>query len=222
MLIFALCIIAVVLISVILVVVLHLNNNHSKNNDSDDRPTLSERVEEDDDHNKDANTDEKDRNDMAEPEVDETPGNIQPNLPTQTPVEFPVETPVEPPAETPVEIPSDAPSDLPPNLWDEELEEITDPVETLPAEAFYIIPDSDSRYLTEADLAHLTDAELRLARNEIYARHGRMFSSADLQEYFDQQPWYCGTIAPNDFDQSILNAYESKNAAFILEYENGR
>ncbi len=32
--------------------------------------------------------------------------------------------------------------------------------------------------------------ELRLMRNEIYARHGYTFSSADLQKYFGSKPWY--------------------------------
>lgn len=88
--------------------------------------------------------------------------------------------------------------------------------------SYYVIPDSDSRYLTVADLVGLTADELRIARNEIYARHGRLFSDASLQAYFDRQPWYNGTIAPGDFAQSMLNDYEVKNAALILDYENGR
>ena len=32
--------------------------------------------------------------------------------------------------------------------------------------------------------------ELRLLRNEIFARHGARFRTAWLQEYFDGQPWY--------------------------------
>ncbi len=34
---------------------------------------------------------------------------------------------------------------------------------------------SDSRYITEKEVENLSEAERRLAKNEIYARHGRMF-----------------------------------------------
>ena len=39
----------------------------------------------------------------------------------------------------------------------------------------YIIPYSNTRYLTDADLDSLSEWDLKLARNEIYARHGRRF-----------------------------------------------
>ncbi len=86
----------------------------------------------------------------------------------------------------------------------------------------YILPDSDSRYLTEADLDGLTGEQLRLARNEIYARHGRIFDSPDLKEYFERQPWYVGTTPSNEFSESVLNAWERANLALILQAEEGR
>lgn len=46
-------------------------------------------------------------------------------------------------------------------------------------------------YLTEdADHNKKTVEELRQLRNEIFARHGRAFSSKDLKEHFEAQPWY--------------------------------
>lgn len=84
----------------------------------------------------------------------------------------------------------------------------------------YILPDSSSRYLEESDLEGLSKDMLSKARNEIYARHGRLFSNPDLQSYFNSKSWYSGTINPNDFDQSCLNEYEKYNANFILQYEN--
>ncbi len=59
-----------------------------------------------------------------------------------------------------------------------------------PAVDGMIIPDSSERLLAPAELEPLTRAQLRLARNEIYARHGRIFDSADLQDYFARQAWY--------------------------------
>ncbi len=44
--------------------------------------------------------------------------------------------------------------------------------------------------LTEEMLAGLSLHELRLMRNEFYARKGRTFSAMWLQQYFDFQPWY--------------------------------
>lgn len=83
----------------------------------------------------------------------------------------------------------------------------------------YLLPDSDSRYLTENDLDALNPDELRYARNEIYARRGRKFSDPELQAYFDEKNWYNGTIDPKNFDEKNLNEYESYNRDFIVKYE---
>jgi hypothetical protein len=40
------------------------------------------------------------------------------------------------------------------------------------------------------DLYSKLPEELRLLRNEIYARHGYVFKSQDLNEYFEKQSWY--------------------------------
>lgn len=86
----------------------------------------------------------------------------------------------------------------------------------------YILPDSDKRYLTRSDLVSLTDEELRIARNEIYARHGRKFNDSSLQNYFNSCSWYVGTVEPDDFNTSWFNDYEMKNKDFILSYEEER
>lgn len=83
----------------------------------------------------------------------------------------------------------------------------------------YILPDSDSRYLTEDDLTGLNAEQCRLARNEIYARHGRRFVDAGLQRYFDSCSWYSGTVDPADFSDSVFNEYERANSRLIVEYE---
>lgn len=84
----------------------------------------------------------------------------------------------------------------------------------------YIIPDSSSRELTDSDLSGLSKSQLRIARNEIYARHHRKFDSAELQNYFDKQSWYSGTIAPSDFDEnSELSQIEKNNIKMIKKYE---
>ena len=83
----------------------------------------------------------------------------------------------------------------------------------------YVLPESDSVYLTMSDLEGLTKEECRIARNELYARHGRRFDDEGLQGYFDSCGWYEGTIAPADFDDSVLNEYEMANRDLIVRYE---
>lgn len=83
----------------------------------------------------------------------------------------------------------------------------------------YICPESNSRYLTEADLAGLSDWELLLARNEIYARHGRKFDDPDIRAYFESKSWYNGTVSPDSFNVSVFNDYELKNIEFIQAHE---
>ena len=103
-----------------------------------------------------------------------------------------------------------------------EPEPTEEPAEEPEEEAEYILPESDSRYLTEADIAPLTEAELHIARNEIYARHGRMFASPDLDEYFRSKSWYTPKYSPEEFDAfgaSVLNRYEAANIDLIIEAE---
>lgn len=76
--------------------------------------------------------------------------------------------------------------------------------------AGFIFPDSDRRLLTPADLRRLSRDELRIARNEIFARRGRYFDSADLKAYFARFSWY----APNSWNPK-LNAIEEANVALI-------
>ncbi len=83
----------------------------------------------------------------------------------------------------------------------------------------YIIPDSDSRYLDKSELAGLSKEQLRLARNEIYARHGRKFDDQGLQDYFNSKSWYIPSVDASSFTESMLNDYEVKNAYLISDYE---
>lgn len=145
----------------------------------------------------------------AEPPVAEPPAEEEPveEQPEEEPEE---EAPVtEEPEEEPAAEPEEAPEQKP---------EQPDR-EPMPGADQMFFPDSDSRLLTEADIAGMTSAELRLARNEIYARHGRRFSSQDLQTWFDSCSWYEGTISPAEFDESVLNSIEMQNAAFLKAAE---
>lgn len=88
-------------------------------------------------------------------------------------------------------------------------------------EGNYILPISDKIYYTTDQLLGLTKEELRLARNEIYARHGRKFETDDLKQYFSGQSWYNGYLSAEEFDDSVLNEYEKANLDLIKEIEQG-
>ena len=98
----------------------------------------------------------------------------------------------------------------------DEVEEVREAEEEM---SQYILPNSDSTYLTKSDLYGLTQEECRLARNELYARHGRKFDDEGLQEYFNSKDWYQGYVEPSDFNDSVLNEYEIANRDLIVQYE---
>lgn len=89
----------------------------------------------------------------------------------------------------------------------------------------YIIEDSDSRYITADELSGMTRNQCRLACNEIYARHGRIFKSETMADYFGAMPWYEGTVDGSYFDNhlgSYLTDIERANAKTIIRYEESR
>ena len=83
----------------------------------------------------------------------------------------------------------------------------------------YILPDSDKRLIGREDLMNLSPEQCKIARNEIYARHGRKFKDAALQSYFDSCPWYSGRIEPDSFSDSYLSEVEKKNRDAIVAFE---
>jgi hypothetical protein len=70
--------------------------------------------------------------------------------------------------------------------------------------------------LTEADIAGLSQADLRLLRNTVYARHGRTFERPDLQRYFNSRSWYKPRY---DFNESELSPRDRANIEFLLSAE---
>lgn len=80
----------------------------------------------------------------------------------------------------------------------------------------YILPISNQRKVTVADLKELSTDELALARNEIYARYGKTFKTEEIQAFFNQKSWYKKN--PN-FQDSSITQIEKENAAFIRKIE---
>lgn len=83
----------------------------------------------------------------------------------------------------------------------------------------YILPDSATRELSESDIAGFSKMECRLARFEIYARHGRGFNDAAITKFFSNYTWYHEQISYDKFDESTLTEVERKNRDLIVQYE---
>lgn len=78
---------------------------------------------------------------------------------------------------------------------------------------------TDSVRYTWKELSWLDSYGLCITRNEIYARHGRMFNDQDIQDYFNRQDWYVAQTSSADFDESVLNDVELYNVELIHSYE---
>jgi len=70
--------------------------------------------------------------------------------------------------------------------------------------------------MADGTLGEMFAEDLRVLRNEIYARHGRVFKDKELQKYFETQAWY---KANPDFKDEQLNETEIANLAKIKEAE---
>ena len=79
-----------------------------------------------------------------------------------------------------------------------------------------LFPQTAERYFTAEDFADCPEDILVLAKNEIYARHGRMFLDREIYKYFLTRMWYEPTYAPEEFDESCLNEYEKANIELLV------
>lgn len=75
----------------------------------------------------------------------------------------------------------------------------------------------ERKTIAESMLQGLSLHELRLLRNEVYARHGRMFHADWLQQYFFTQPWY---TPDENFKDEELSGSDKVNVETIVRYEN--
>jgi hypothetical protein len=73
--------------------------------------------------------------------------------------------------------------------------------------------------IAERMLSRTTLYELRLLRNEVYARHGRPFRTPWIAEYFRGQDWY---KPRGDFSERELTPSDRANIATIVAVEARR
>ncbi|SHK27784.1 YARHG domain-containing protein [Hespellia stercorisuis] len=86
----------------------------------------------------------------------------------------------------------------------------------------YILPESAKHSLSENELSNLTDYELFLARNEIFARYGVMFKDEKLNQFFCTKSWYHPTISAEELNAEDMDATDKQNVQTLLTYEKRR
>src|ERR1700686_717132 len=75
----------------------------------------------------------------------------------------------------------------------------------------------ENKLISDQMLRGLSLHELRLVRNEIYARHGRIFKTMWIQPYFGGQSWY---DPKEDFKDEEISGSDKTNIETIVKYEN--
>lgn len=98
------------------------------------------------------------------------------------------------------------------NKSKDDLQTITESNQTIPGS----YPFASQRLLTDEDVRNLSQYNLRIMRNEIYARHGFIFQNTEMKNYFSTQPWYSPLY--NDVN-GLLTVTEKNNIQFIKRYE---
>lgn len=83
----------------------------------------------------------------------------------------------------------------------------------------YMMYDVDSRYISADELSSWSSEDLAKLRNEIFARHGRIFKTQKWIDYFSTKTWY---VPRYDNVDSMLNDYEWANLDVILKLEDQR
>lgn len=97
-------------------------------------------------------------------------------------------------------------------------DEVSDPFTDPDA---YILP-TDTRYITEDELYDFDSEQVKLIRNEIYARHGYSFTMDKFSSYFRTKNWYHEdpNVNGSTFGEAQMNEYEKANVTTIKAYEN--
>lgn len=79
-----------------------------------------------------------------------------------------------------------------------------------------VYPEASTRRLSASDVNYLSKYQLKIMRNEIFARHGYIFKTTDMKNYFSNQRWYDPRYSNVD---NLLTSTEKHNIELIKRYE---
>ncbi len=85
-----------------------------------------------------------------------------------------------------------------------------------PDENGNVIAHSSTQLISRSELYGMSEHEVCIARNEIYARHGYIFQTEKYNAYFKNFSWY----VPRTTTLPTLNDIEDQNVKLISSYEN--
>lgn len=92
--------------------------------------------------------------------------------------------------------------------------------------AGFVFPNSNVEVLTDEQIAEkVTDGEVcRMAINEIYARHGFLFTKQENVDYFSTYEWYAEMEKESDMNavSSVFTDIERSNVEKLQAYENSQ
>ena len=86
----------------------------------------------------------------------------------------------------------------------------------------YYEPNLSEKVLTEEEIDRLSMTECVIARNQLFAKYGRKFEDAFLDQVFSLKSWYEPRYTPAEFDQIWQDSFtdiEKENLLAIMDYE---
>ena len=75
-----------------------------------------------------------------------------------------------------------------------------------------------SKVIPDKDIKAMSQDEIQLAINEIYAAHGNIFKTESLNVYFSQKSWYKPKKNITNIEDYFINDYEKKNFKNLVKY----
>ena len=108
-----------------------------------------------------------------------------------------------------------------------ESQEVPSPPDGIPEDWYaeddgFIFPNSDTELIEQWEVERLSDQDLTYAINELYARHGYIFRSAELRRYYEQFDWYTGTVPADEFSVEVFNQIEQQNWGLLVNERDAR
>lgn len=83
--------------------------------------------------------------------------------------------------------------------------------------------DTEQKLYSLAELREMPDSVLAVFRNELYARHGRIFQSVAWKDFFELFSWYEELYSTEQFyEQELFTEIEKENLKYVLAVEAER
>ena len=80
--------------------------------------------------------------------------------------------------------------------------------------------DLNTYYLSESEVKNMTQDEIQMAINDVYARHGYIFQTEAYQTYYENTSWYTPYSGDMALIESYFNATEKANVKLLSKYRD--